>query len=192
MRNKTKPCRGCGFISITEEKIGNEIVCKNNVKRCLAYVTVTEAVEAENGYKNQPNSTGTWKRAGDPKEYVVHGEGCNNLGGYEYLVMLHPEMLEPPRRLEDVTFVSVGKGPEWYKVSDDGEVTPDPVNHPPHYKAHPSGIECIQITEHMDFLKGNAIKYIWRAGSKGSEIEDLEKAVWYLERRIAMLSAPCQ
>jgi len=66
--------------------------------------------------------------------------------------------------------------------------TTDPVNHPPHYKAHPSGIECIQITEHMDFLKGNAIKYIWRAGNKGSEIEDLEKAKWYLERRIAMLS----
>lgn len=63
----------------------------------------------------------------------------------------------------------------------------DPVNHPPHYKTHPSGIECIQITEHMDFLKGNAIKYIWRAGSKGSEIEDLEKAKWYLERRITML-----
>ena len=63
----------------------------------------------------------------------------------------------------------------------------DPVNHPPHYKAHPSGIECIQITEHMDFLKGNAMKYIWRAGNKGSEIEDLEKAKWYLERRITML-----
>lgn len=109
MKNKTEPCPHCGFISITDEKIGNEIVCKNNVKRCLGYAKVTEPLDM------------------------------------------------------------------------------DQVNHPPHYKTHPSGIECIQITEHMDFLKGNAMKYIWRAGNKGSEIEDLEKAQWYLDRRITML-----
>jgi len=39
----------------------------------------------------------------------------------------------------------------------------DPVNHPKHYTSHPSGIDCIQITEHMSFNLGNAIKYIWRA-----------------------------
>lgn len=49
----------------------------------------------------------------------------------------------------------------------------DPVNHPLHYRAHPSGIEAIDITEH-----------IWRAGGKGDAIEDLKKAVWYLEREI--------
>src|SRR5262245_22975269 len=53
------------------------------------------------------------------------------------------------------------------------------VNHPRHYSAHPSGIECIEITEHMNFCRGNAIKYIWRASEKGSELEDLEKARWY-------------
>lgn len=58
---------------------------------------------------------------------------------------------------------------------------------PKHYRSHPSGIECIQVTEHMDFLKGNAFKYIWRAGEKGDEIEDLEKAIWYLQRRISMV-----
>ncbi len=59
----------------------------------------------------------------------------------------------------------------------------DLVNHPPHYTAHPSGIECIQITEHMGFNLGNAFKYIWRADLKGG-IEDLKKAKWYLDREI--------
>lgn len=63
----------------------------------------------------------------------------------------------------------------------------DPVNHPAHYNAHPSGVECIQITEHMSFCLGSAIKYIWRAGKKGDAAEDLEKAVWYLRREIARL-----
>ena len=58
------------------------------------------------------------------------------------------------------------------------------VNHPKHYTNHPSGIECIQITEHMNFCLGNAIKYIWRADLKNDAIEDLEKAVWYINREI--------
>lgn len=60
----------------------------------------------------------------------------------------------------------------------------DNVNHPPHYKGHPSGVECIDITEHMNFCLGNAIKYIWRADLKGKSIEDLRKAIWYIEREI--------
>lgn len=65
----------------------------------------------------------------------------------------------------------------------------DPVvNHPQHYNAHPSGIECIEITEHMNFNMGNATKYIWRAGLKSEEpITDIQKAIWYLEREIARL-----
>ena len=60
----------------------------------------------------------------------------------------------------------------------------DSVNKPPHYTAHPSGVECIQITEHMNFCLGNATKYIWRAGLKQNEVEDLKKAVWYINREI--------
>ena len=45
---------------------------------------------------------------------------------------------------------------------------PDLVNHPPHYTNHPSGIECIKITEHMGFCLGNAMKHIWRADEKGT------------------------
>ena len=61
----------------------------------------------------------------------------------------------------------------------------DAVNHPKHYTSHPSGVECIQITEHMGFCLGNAVNYIWRAVEKHEAIEDLRKAKWYLEREIA-------
>lgn len=60
------------------------------------------------------------------------------------------------------------------------------VNHPPHYRDHPSGVECIQITEHMGFRLGNAVKYIWRADEKGSDLEDLQKAAWYIAREIEL------
>ena len=59
----------------------------------------------------------------------------------------------------------------------------DPVNHPKHYTSHPSGIEAIQITEHMSFTLGNALKYIWRADLKNG-VEDLKKAAWYIQREI--------
>jgi hypothetical protein len=60
----------------------------------------------------------------------------------------------------------------------------DPVYHPKHYTSHKSGIECIQITEHMGFNLGNCLKYIWRADLKNDAIEDLCKASWYLNREI--------
>ena len=59
----------------------------------------------------------------------------------------------------------------------------DAVNHPKHYTQHPSGVECIEITEHMGFTLGNAMKYIWRADFKNG-VEDLKKAKWYIEREI--------
>ena len=61
----------------------------------------------------------------------------------------------------------------------------DPVSHPAHYTDHPSGIECIEITEHMNFNLGNATKYIWRSGLKNDAIEDLKKAREYLDDEIA-------
>ena len=67
--------------------------------------------------------------------------------------------------------------------------TPDPVNHPAHYLTHRSGIECITITEHLNFCLGNAVKYIWRADEKGDAINDLSKAVQYLEREIVRRKA---
>ena len=68
----------------------------------------------------------------------------------------------------------------------------DLVNHPTHYNSHPSGVEAIEITQHMNFCKGNAMKYLWRAGIKDSqkEIEDLRKAIWYIEKEILLLQEP--
>jgi hypothetical protein len=60
----------------------------------------------------------------------------------------------------------------------------DSVNHPKHYTSHPSGVECIAITRHMGFNLGNALKYIWRVDDKDDPIEQLEKAIWYLQDEI--------
>ena len=62
----------------------------------------------------------------------------------------------------------------------------DLVNHPPHYTSDPSGVECIQVTEHRNFCIGNAIKYLWRNGLKDGESneKDLKKAIWYIEREL--------
>lgn len=65
----------------------------------------------------------------------------------------------------------------------------DVVNHPPHYTSHPSGVECIQITEHMNFNLGNAVKYIWRAGLKSDDpTTDLLKAVFYINREVVRMN----
>jgi hypothetical protein len=56
---------------------------------------------------------------------------------------------------------------------------------PQHYRKHPSGVECIEITEHMNFCCGNAVKYIWRVDNKGDPTENLKKARWYIDREIA-------
>lgn len=65
----------------------------------------------------------------------------------------------------------------------------DPVNHPPHYKAN--GVECIDIIEEFlspdefrGYLKGQVLKYLFRAGKKdpAKETEDYEKAGWYIRK----------
>ncbi len=75
-----------------------------------------------------------------------------------------------------------GPGP-WPLVPPKGDV----VNHPSHYTSHPSGVECIEIVEHMGFCVGSAMKYLWRAGLKGDAVEDLKKAHWYIGREIRRL-----
>lgn len=65
------------------------------------------------------------------------------------------------------------------------------VNHPQHYGGLENTYEVIKVIEalEMDFHLGNTFKYIARAGKKGSdkEIQDLEKAMWYLQRKIDLL-----
>jgi Protein of unknwon function (DUF3310) len=66
----------------------------------------------------------------------------------------------------------------------------DNVNHPPHYNNSPAKcecgrrIECIDVTRHMNFNIGNAIKYLWRCDIKNAPIEDLRKAMWYIQDEI--------
>lgn len=64
------------------------------------------------------------------------------------------------------------------------------VDHPPHYNALPAQcecgkpIECIQVVEVMGFCIGNAVKYLWRAEHKGNALQDLQKALWYINREV--------
>lgn len=79
---------------------------------------------------------------------------------------------------------------------DEQTLTQDNVNHPKWYTQHPSGVECITITRHYCFSIGNAIKYLWRAGLKKEqglediekEVEDLNKAIWYINDRIRQIT----
>lgn len=60
----------------------------------------------------------------------------------------------------------------------------DMVNHPSHYTAHPAGIEAIDVIRHAtNYNLGTALKYIWRVmwGGKGNDVEDISKAIWYLQ-----------
>lgn len=74
-------------------------------------------------------------------------------------------------------------------------VVNDVVNHPLHYNSSQAKcecgrrIECIDLTRHMGFALGNALKYIWRADHKGSAITDIEKAIWYLQDELAKRKA---
>lgn len=68
----------------------------------------------------------------------------------------------------------------------------DTIN-PDHYKqGWSNGAEVIDITENLNFNRGNAVKYISRAGKKpgGSEVDDLHKAIWYIERELQRIEAP--
>ena len=67
------------------------------------------------------------------------------------------------------------------------DIRNDAVEHPVHYCSHPSGVECITISKHHSFCIGNVFKYIWRSGLKGSAVEDLRKARFYLDREIEMM-----
>jgi hypothetical protein len=82
----------------------------------------------------------------------------------------------------DGTLENYGSDQEKTMPHEANSPKPDYVNHPPHYATHPSGVECVDIAEHLSFNLGNALKYLWRAKMKDEHIENLEKCLWYLER----------
>jgi hypothetical protein len=102
------------------------------------------------------------------------------------LAVLHASIMNDQRLLDQINAVRArrGEGPAELP-SQRKAAAADPVNKPAHYRSHPSGIECIQVTEHMGFNLGNAVKYIWRCDLKLDAIEDLKKAVWYINREIS-------
>ena len=111
---------------------------------------------------------------------------CNDCADYDKWVNRNIYIREAAKPLSEAV-------KEWVDCKDDDDDNEvdkffkrmkDVVSQPPHYTAHPSGIECIQVTEHMGFNLGNAIKYIWRCDLKQDAIEDLKKAKWYIEREI--------
>ena len=63
----------------------------------------------------------------------------------------------------------------------------DDIRKPEHYSWHPEGIECLDVVKHMPFLRGNAMKYLWRAGRKDNVVKDLRKAIRYIEEEIEMI-----
>jgi len=69
-------------------------------------------------------------------------------------------------------------------------IDPNGVNHPRHYNTHPSGIECIDVIEHMTPNVAFVIKHLWRAGLKPGEatLKDFDKALWYLNRERSRLA----
>lgn len=117
-----------------------------------------------------------------------------------YLDRQFKELLKPDRsrnydKLMRKTLQVRYKLFDYLSDSNSPQVANDSVNHPSYYISHPSGIECIEITRHYCFSIGNAIKYLWRAGLKKEmglkdrekEIEDLRKAIWYINDRIKQL-----
>lgn len=97
------------------------------------------------------------------------------------------------KRIEELEETASKEAIFWPSESDVlPERAADSVNHPAHYTSDPSGVECVTITRHRNFLIGSAIKYLWRAGLKQDadksatekQIEDLRKAIWYINEEI--------
>jgi hypothetical protein len=113
------------------------------------------------------------------REYSEISEGQPWLEDFEVYTPMTKAMLEENNmgELKDKVYEE--------SIVEEGKqkILHDPVNHPTHYTSYP-GIEVIQLTRHMNFCKGNACKYIARAEFKGTEIQDLEKAIWYLQDEI--------
>ena len=86
-----------------------------------------------------------------------------------------------------ITTIDIIGDVDVYTASDvDRSDKKEMINHPQHYN---QGIEAIDYIEShkMNFNIGNVIKYVTRAKHKGTELEDLKKSLWYLQREIDRL-----
>lgn len=114
---------------------------------------------------------------------------------YSYDCSVYPTKLDIMFDINNIDYMNDNYA--WEKVMNGNTKLNEKVEHPVHYSYLKKlcGIEVIDITRHMDFDLGNAIKYILRAGHKTEEgyndkdktIEDLKKAIWYINDKIKML-----
>lgn len=109
----------------------------------------------------------------DKKEDMTHGCYHN--------VPAHFTSGSEPVKDTERGFYHTGPADGNYGVVGYPKTSSDTINHPSHYTSRSHGIECIEITRRCDFCKGNAIKYVWRHMEKGKPVEDLKKALWYLD-----------
>lgn len=74
-------------------------------------------------------------------------------------------------------------------ATENGPSIAEQVNHPPHYGGEDNPYEAIKVIEawELGFHLGNVVKYLCRAEKKGNVLEDLQKARWYLDRKIQAL-----
>ena len=119
----------------------------------------------------------------EPKEVIEH-DGCNGCV-YEYLSEFEEPCVSCKGRYKQDTMAYL-KAKDYFQPKEEkkADYEIDMVNHPPHYVGH--GIEPIEFIEshNLNFCLGSAVKYIARAPYKGTELEDLKKAKWFLEREI--------
>ena len=117
-----------------------------------------------------------------PRHEIVEGDNPTAYGPFETRVS--SEEFARDVKLDNEKEFFINKNYQSHQIPEKD----DPVNHPAHYKAY-SGFEVIDLTEQMNFNRGNAVKYIARAGlkSKETEVQDLQKAAWYIKREIERL-----
>jgi hypothetical protein len=117
-------------------------------------------------------------RITDIERDVARGQECSTVPDPEPVSSPTPAEFSEIVVREPLSYITTGNVP--------AEGTNPSVDHPAHYNQHPSGVECIDIVRWMGFNLGNVVKYLWRDGLKDTEVElqDLEKAAWYLNNEI--------
>lgn len=145
-----------GVLAFDVEKLTDDDVARI-AERLAAEKDVDDAVDRLVSTRDQPTAV---RLSTDDTDGTKVGEYPDGTGVYAR-----------QHYAENDLGVSVVPGP-----SDD-----DPVNHPSHYTRHPAfDIEAIEVTRQLGFARGNAIKYLWRAGRKDDTRQDVEKAIWYI------------
>ena len=67
-----------------------------------------------------------------------------------------------------------------------GEIDDNDAINPNHYKSHPSGIQCIEISKHLSGCLAQAFQYVWRCGKKDDPIQELKKALWFIDAELSI------